>query len=77
MGPPLRYGDRTETLERIRLAEKAVGMSGSSEERIDAITLFDEDLERSKIFYQKAFGMSVLFEDEDSAVFRFENTLFR
>ena len=42
---------------------------------IDAITLFVEDLERSKLFYQDVFGLSVFFEDENSAVFRFENTL--
>lgn len=42
---------------------------------IDAITLFVEDLERSKVFYQEVFGLSVFFEDENSAVFKFENTL--
>jgi len=42
---------------------------------IDAITLFVEDLEQSKLFYQDVFGLSVLFEDQNSAVFRFENTL--
>jgi lactoylglutathione lyase len=42
---------------------------------IGAITLFTEDLERSKSFYQDAFGLSLLFEDADSAVFKFDNTL--
>ena len=42
---------------------------------IDAITLFVEDLEQSKLFYREVFGLSVFFEDENSAVFRFENTL--
>lgn len=42
---------------------------------IDAITLFVEDLERSKRFYQDVFGMSVVFEDQSSAVFRFANAL--
>ncbi|HAC45772.1 MAG TPA: glyoxalase [Chloroflexi bacterium] len=42
---------------------------------IDAITLFVEDLERSKRFYQDVFGLPVFYEDENSAVFRFENTL--
>ena len=46
-----------------------------SPKSIDAITLFVEDLERSKLFYQKVFGLSVFFEDEHSAVFRFANTL--
>jgi catechol 2,3-dioxygenase-like lactoylglutathione lyase family enzyme len=42
---------------------------------IDAITLFVEDLERAKLFYKDVFGLSVFFEDDNSAVFRFENTL--
>ena len=46
-----------------------------SPKSIDAITLFVEDLEQSKLFYQDVFGLPVLFEDENSAVFRFEITL--
>jgi catechol 2,3-dioxygenase-like lactoylglutathione lyase family enzyme len=46
-----------------------------SPKNIEAITLFVEDLERSKLFYQAVFRLSVFFEDENSAVFRFENTL--
>ena len=42
---------------------------------IDAITLFVEDLEGSKSFYQDVLGLSKMFEDEDSAVFEFSNTL--
>ena len=42
---------------------------------IDALTLFVEDLERSKLFYQDVFGLSVIFEDENSAVFKFANTM--
>jgi catechol 2,3-dioxygenase-like lactoylglutathione lyase family enzyme len=42
---------------------------------IDAITLFVEDLERSKLFYQDVFGLPVFFEDHNSAVFKFESTL--
>jgi lactoylglutathione lyase len=42
---------------------------------IGAITLFVEDLERAKQFYQDAFGLPVTYEDENSAVFKFENTL--
>ncbi len=49
-------------------------MTGSPK-NIEAITLFVEDLERSKLFYQAVFRLSVFFEDENSAVFRFENTL--
>jgi catechol 2,3-dioxygenase-like lactoylglutathione lyase family enzyme len=42
---------------------------------IGAITLFSEDLERSKAFYQDVFGLAVLFEDENSAVFKFGETI--
>jgi catechol 2,3-dioxygenase-like lactoylglutathione lyase family enzyme len=46
-----------------------------SPKRIDAITLFVEDLERARLFYEKVFGLPVHYEDDNSAVFRFENTL--
>ncbi len=42
---------------------------------IGAITLFTEDLERAKTFYQETFGLPVVYEDEDSAVFNFDDTL--
>ena len=42
---------------------------------LGAITLFVEDLERSRLFYQDVFGLQVIHEDEDSAVFDFENTI--
>ena len=48
-------------------------MSWSSKS-VDFITLFTEDLERSKAFYQDVFGLRLIFEDENSAVFRFANT---
>jgi catechol 2,3-dioxygenase-like lactoylglutathione lyase family enzyme len=37
---------------------------------IGAITLFVEDLAATKRFYQKTFGLPVVFEDDSSAVFR-------
>ena len=48
---------------------------GSWPAGISAITLFVEDLEEAKRFYREVFGLPVAFEDADSAVFRFENTL--
>jgi catechol 2,3-dioxygenase-like lactoylglutathione lyase family enzyme len=42
---------------------------------IAAITLFVEDLEESKRFYQHTFGLTLAFEDPSSAVFRFGDTL--
>jgi catechol 2,3-dioxygenase-like lactoylglutathione lyase family enzyme len=42
---------------------------------IYAITLFTDDLETTKQFYQKVFGLPVVFEDNNSSVFKFGNTL--
>ena len=42
---------------------------------IFAITLFTENLEQTKEFYQKVFGLPVDFEDPNSAVFKFGGTL--
>jgi catechol 2,3-dioxygenase-like lactoylglutathione lyase family enzyme len=42
---------------------------------IGAITLFTEDLDRSKRFYQDAFGFPVAWEDDNSAVIKFGNTI--
>lgn len=42
---------------------------------IGAITLFVEDREEAKRFYQEVFGLPVVFEDDASAVFKFGDTL--
>lgn len=42
---------------------------------IGAITLFVEDLEATKRFYCEIFGLPITFEDDDSAVFDFGNTI--
>ncbi|HEY1529493.1 MAG TPA: VOC family protein [Galbitalea sp.] len=42
---------------------------------ISAITLFVEDLEAAKEFYDRAFGLPIYFEDPNSAVYNFGNTL--
>ena len=42
---------------------------------ITAITLFVEDVEEAKRFYTNVFDLSVVFEDESSAVFQFGTTL--
>lgn len=42
--------------------------------KITAITLFTDDLERSKEFYAGVFGLAVHWEDADSAVFMFGDT---
>ena len=42
---------------------------------IAAITLFVEDLDEAKRFYGEVFELPVVYEDENSAVFRFGETL--
>jgi catechol 2,3-dioxygenase-like lactoylglutathione lyase family enzyme len=42
---------------------------------IAAITLFVEDLAAAKRFYSDVFRLPVVFEDENSAVFKFGETL--
>lgn len=42
---------------------------------ISAITLFVEDVPAARRFYQEVFGLPVVFEDDASTVFKFENTL--
>jgi catechol 2,3-dioxygenase-like lactoylglutathione lyase family enzyme len=42
---------------------------------IGAITLFVDDLAATKRFYREVFGLPVKFEDDDSAVFDFGNTI--
>ena len=50
-------------------------MSDSWAAGIAAITLFVESLGDARRFYQEVFGLPVVFEDENSAVFRFGETL--
>ena len=42
---------------------------------VGAITLFVEDPRRSKSFYEQVFDAPAVYEDEDAATFRFDNTL--
>jgi catechol 2,3-dioxygenase-like lactoylglutathione lyase family enzyme len=42
---------------------------------IAAVTLFVEDLAAARQFYAETFGLPVVFEDPQSAVFRFGGTL--
>jgi catechol 2,3-dioxygenase-like lactoylglutathione lyase family enzyme len=55
-------------------AEKDTKLS-SWPKGIYAITLFVEDLPIAKAFYLKAFGLPVIYEDNNSAVFKFGDTL--
>jgi catechol 2,3-dioxygenase-like lactoylglutathione lyase family enzyme len=40
---------------------------------VGAITMFIEDVQRSKAFYARVFGAEVVYEDENAVAFRFEN----
>jgi len=42
---------------------------------LGAITLFVDDVSRAKSFYQGAFDLEPIHEDDDSAAFKFENTI--
>ena len=42
---------------------------------VGAITMFVEDPQRSKVFYERVFGVSAIHEDENAVAFRFENLI--
>lgn len=42
---------------------------------LGAITLFVDDPQRSKAFYERAFGTPPVYEDENSVVVKFQNTI--
>ena len=42
---------------------------------VSAITLFVDDLDAAKTFYGEVFGLPVMYEDGDSTVFDFGNTI--
>lgn len=48
-----------------------MSLSGKS---VNFITLFVDDLDSAKTFYQDVFGLQQIYADDSSAVFRFENT---
>jgi catechol 2,3-dioxygenase-like lactoylglutathione lyase family enzyme len=43
--------------------------------RIDVVNLFAEDFAGTISFYQEVLGLSLAFEDEDTAVFQLENVM--
>jgi catechol 2,3-dioxygenase-like lactoylglutathione lyase family enzyme len=42
---------------------------------VNVINLFAEDFVGTKSFYEEVFGLPLIFEDEDSALFQFENVM--
>src|ERR1700690_711961 len=61
--------------KRSSFMDQIINGTGSWPTGIFAITLFVEDLEAAKQFYLRVFGLPVDFEDDNSAVFKFGNTL--
>ncbi|WGV58649.1 VOC family protein [Brevibacillus brevis] len=48
-------------------------MKNLGSRNVDVITLFVEDFQQVKAFYQEVFGFQAVYEDEVSSVFRFGN----
>ena len=42
---------------------------------VGAITLFVDDVQRSKSWYEDVFGLPLVFQDNDSAAFKFDNMI--
>ena len=42
---------------------------------VGAITMFVDDRQRSKAFYEQVFDVPAVYEDEDGVAFRFENMI--
>ena len=40
---------------------------------VGAITMFIEDTQRSKVFYEQVFGAKAVYEDANAVAFNFEN----
>ena len=43
--------------------------------KVDCVTLFVEDLEDAKNFYARVFGLTSVYEDENSAVYNFDKLM--
>ncbi len=43
--------------------------------RVDVITLFVEDVARAKAFYREVFELETVYEDDNSAVVKFDNLI--
>ncbi|MGY3316999.1 VOC family protein [Arthrobacter sp. TE12232] len=56
-------------------AQGTGGTVGPWPRGIHAITLFVENLATTRSFYEEVFRLPLIFEDDVSAVFKFENTL--
>src|SRR3954470_7443345 len=48
---------------------------GESLSKVGAITMFIEDTQRSKAFYERVFGVQAAYEDENAVAFDYENMI--
>jgi lactoylglutathione lyase len=55
-----------------QLLERGVELSESLK-NVGAITMFIEDVQRSKSFYEQVFDAEAVYEDESAVAFHFEN----
>jgi lactoylglutathione lyase len=72
MSSPARDGRISDETE---LSSERVRDMSASLSSVGAITLFVEDPQRSKEFYERVFEAPLVYEDENSAAFKFENTI--
>jgi lactoylglutathione lyase len=47
----------------------------NSLKNVGAITMFIEDVQRSKSFYERVFDAQAIYEDENAVAFQFENMI--
>ncbi len=59
----------------MNVTQKKGAEQGAWPGAIAAITLFVEDLEAAKRFYEEVFDLPLVFEDDNSTVFRFGETI--
>jgi catechol 2,3-dioxygenase-like lactoylglutathione lyase family enzyme len=55
--------------------EKGRSTVSNAPKNVGAITMFIEDPSRSKAFYEQVFGVTAIYEDDDSVAFQFENMI--
>jgi catechol 2,3-dioxygenase-like lactoylglutathione lyase family enzyme len=72
---PDQLGDRSREEMQMTVTQGEGSDQGAWPGAIAAITLFVEDLEAAKRFYQEVFELPVAFEDDNSTVFKFGETL--
>ena len=74
-GPEARRVGKVGRFHGDILPAATVAEASASLKSVGAITLFVEDPQRSKAFYESVFDLSPIYEDESAAAFRFENMI--